>query len=339
MSKPKVLLLGDIEHPSAKESFESLSSIAQLVTPNSDNPSDFLKECRSGAFNGVRAAYRTFNSVKITGRIEGEVCEELGKAGLRFLAHNGAGYDQCDIPDCTKAGIHVSNVPTAVDAATADTSLFLMLGALRMFASPLINLRKGEFRGKTPPPLGHDPEGKLLGIVGMGGIGRDFKKKAEALGMNVQYHNRSKLSDEMSGGAKYVGFEELLETSDVISLNVPLNKSTHHMISTPQFSKMKDGVVMVNTARGAVIDEAALVKALSHGKVFSAGLDVYEEEPKIHQGLVDNPHVLLLPHMGTWTYETQEKMEHFVVDNVRSALEAGKLKSPVHEQKDMPLKD
>ena len=124
----------------------------------------------------------------------------------------------------------MSNVPTAVDAATADTALFLMLGALRMFALPLMNLRKGEFRGKTLPPLGHDPEGKTVGIIGMGGIGRDFKRKVEALGMKVQYHNRSKLSDEMSGGAKYVGFEELLETSDVISLNVPLNVS---LSSTP----------------------------------------------------------------------------------------------------------
>jgi len=296
----------------------------------------------------VRAAYRTFNSVSITGRIEGEVCEELGEVGLKFLAHNGAGYDQCNIADCTTAGIHVSNVPTAVDAATADTALFLMLGALRGFSLPLLNLRKGEFRGKTGPPLGHDPEGKLLGILGMGGIGRDLKKKAEAVGMKVQYHNRNKLREEVSGGAKYVGFEELLATSDVISLNVPLNvsfpqpispsalcstgrtfekplsqcfqrhhdvliqipqESTHHMISTPQFEKMKDTVVIVNTARGAVIDEAALVKALADGKVFSAGLDVYEEEPKIHQGLMDNPHVLLLPHMGTATVETQIKME------------------------------
>lgn len=119
----------------------------------------------------------------------------------------------------------MSNVPTAVDAATADTSLFLMLGALRMFALPLMNLRKGEFRGNPLPPLGHDPEGKVLGIFGMGGIGRDFKKKAEALGMQVQYHNRNKLNEDMSGGAKYVGFEELLGTSDVISLNVPLNVS------------------------------------------------------------------------------------------------------------------
>lgn len=119
----------------------------------------------------------------------------------------------------------MSNVPTAVDAATADTALFLMLGALRMFALPLTNLRKGEFRGNPLPPLGHDPEGKVLGILGMGGIGRDFKKKAEALGMKVQYHNRSKLNEDMSGGARYVEFEELLGTSDVISLNVPLNVS------------------------------------------------------------------------------------------------------------------
>ena len=101
-----------------------------------------------------------------------------------------------------------------------------MLGALRGFNFPLLNLRKGEFRGKTAPPLGHDPEEKLLGILGMGGIGRDLKKKAEALGMKVQYHNRNPLPADLSGGAKYVGFEELLGTSDVISVNVPLNVST-----------------------------------------------------------------------------------------------------------------
>ena len=150
-----------------------------------------------------------------------------------MLAPPGAGYDQYNISDCTKAGIHVSNTPTAVDAATADTALFLMLGALRMFPSTIMSLRKGEFRGKCPPPLGHDPEGKILGIVGMGGIGRDFKKKAEALGMKVQYHNRSKLSDEMSRGAKYVGFEELLGSSDVISLNVPLNVSLYLCYERP----------------------------------------------------------------------------------------------------------
>ena len=151
--------------------------------------------------------------------------EALGKAGLKFLSHNGAGYDQCNIPDCTKAGIRVSNVPTAVDAATADTAVFLILGALRNLNLSILNLRKNEWRGNPPPPLGHDPEGKLLGILGMGGIGRNLKRKVEALGMEVQYHNRSPLSPELAGGTKYVGFEELLKTSDVISVNVPLNVS------------------------------------------------------------------------------------------------------------------
>ena len=135
----------------------------------------------------------------------------------------GAGYDQINVPECTAAGIRVSSVPKIVDAATADTGIFLMLGALRGFNLPLINARKGEFRGKTMPPLGHDPEGKVLGILGMCGIGRDIKKKAETLGMRVVYHNRRELEPEMAGGARYVSFEELLGESDVISLNLPLN--------------------------------------------------------------------------------------------------------------------
>jgi len=135
----------------------------------------------------------------------------------------GAGYDQIDVPVCTAHNIRVSNVPTAVDDATADTAVFLTLGALRGFNLPLINLRKGLFRGETPPPLGHDPQGKVLGILGMGGIGRNMAKKLRAFGMSVQYYNRNKLSEDLEDGAKYVEFEELLKTSDVISLNLPLN--------------------------------------------------------------------------------------------------------------------
>jgi len=136
-----------------------------------------------------------------------------------------AGYDQVDVSVCTKRGIRVSNVPKAVDDATADTNMFLILGALRGFNTSMRGLRDGRWRGHPPPPLGHDPEGKVLGILGMGGIGRNLKKKAEAFGMTVQYHNRSKLCGELSGGAKYVSFDELLSTSDVLSLNLPLNVS------------------------------------------------------------------------------------------------------------------
>lgn len=239
----------------------------------------------------------------------------------------GAGYDQIDISACTARSIRVSNIPSAVDDATADSGIFLILGALRGFNTSMLALRDGKWRGNPPPPLGHDPEGKTLGILGMGGIGKNMKKKAEAFGMKTIYHNRNRLGEEAAGGAEYVSFDELLARSDVLSLNLPLNVSfrrhpcvameipkrgkdanayqnnTKHTISTKEFDKMKKGIVIVNTARGGVMDEAALVKALDNGQVWSAGLDVYEEEPKIHPGLIANPNVMLLPHMGTWTVE------------------------------------
>jgi len=226
----------------------------------------------------------------------------------------------------------VSNVPTAVDDATADTAIFLMLGALRNFNTSMHALRRGEWRGKPAPTLGHDPQGKVLGILGMGGIGRNMSKKAAVFGMTTIYHNRRKLDDEKAGGAEYVSFEELLKKSDVLSLNLPLNPRTRHIISTEQFKLMKPTCVIINTARGAVIDEAALVDALNHGVIAGAGLDVFEEEPKIHPGLVKNDKVILLPHMGTWTSETQAKMEVWVIDNIRAGITKGKLISIIPEQ-------
>ncbi|KAL1964705.1 hypothetical protein VTN77DRAFT_6731 [Rasamsonia byssochlamydoides] len=334
MTRPKVLLLGKIDH--AHKSWQSLSSLANLVTPTATNRAEFIQECRDGKLDGVVVAYRTFGSAAITGNIDEEIVQALPKS-LKFLAHCGAGYDQIDVHACSARDppIRVSNVPTAVDDATADVNMFLIIGALRNFNTGMFALREGKWRGQPLPALGHDPEGKVLGILGMGGIGRNLKKKAEAFGMRVIYHNRRKLSDELAGGAEYVSFDELLARSDVISLNLPLNKNTHHIIGKPEFAKMKDGVVIVNTARGAVMDEAALVEALDSGKVWSAGLDVFEEEPKIHPGLLRNPKVMLVPHMGTWTVETQTAMEEWAIENVRLALESGKLKSPVPEQADL----
>jgi glyoxylate reductase len=125
----------------------------------------------------------------------------------------------------------VSNVPTAVDDATADVNMFLIIGALRNFNSSMGALREGKWRGQPLPRLGHDPEGKVLGILGMGGIGRNLKKKAEAFGMKVIYHNRKQLSDELAAGARYTTFDELLQTSDVVSLNLPLNVSILFLLS------------------------------------------------------------------------------------------------------------
>ncbi|KAL8770057.1 MAG: hypothetical protein Q9209_004095 [Squamulea sp. 1 TL-2023] len=337
-AKPKVLLLGEIEHAPAQAAYDSLSSLADLITPKSTQPAEFLEECRSGAFNGTKAVCRTFQSVSITGRIEGEVVRALAEAGVRFIAHNGAGYDQIDIPSCTSHSIHVSNTaPPALTAATADTALFLLLGALRNFNSSISSLRSGHWRGSPPAALGHDPLGKTLGILGMGGIGSNLAHKAKALGMEVIYHNRRKFSDdeEQEAGVRYVDFDTLLRESDVVSLNPPLNESTRGIIGKKEFEKMKMEGVLVNTARGGVVDEAALVEALDSGQIASCGLDVYEDEPNVHPGLIDNPKVMLLPHMGTWTVETQTEMELWNIANVRSALETGKLKSQVSEQRDM----
>ncbi|KAB8339140.1 hypothetical protein FH972_022076 [Carpinus fangiana] len=324
MGKPKVLLLGNIDH--AQLTWDALSEVAELTTSSAKDRAAFLAEAKAGKLDGVVAAYRTFPSVAQTGLWDAELVDALPKS-FKFIAHNGAGYDQLR-PDALlarpadKGGpIIATNVPTAVDDATADTGIFLMLGALRNFNTSIMALRRNAWRGETPPALGHDPQGKLIGILGMGGIGRNFANKARAFGMRVAYHNRRELDAAAAAGATYLSFDELLAQSDVILVSVPLSPATHHLISTAEFAKMKTGVVVVNTARGAVIDEAALVKALDDGKVGSAGLDVFEEEPKVHPGLVANDKVLLLPHMGTWTKETQTKMEEWCIGNVRSAVE------------------
>ncbi|KAL8808129.1 MAG: hypothetical protein Q9200_004384 [Gallowayella weberi] len=345
-SKPKVLRLGEIEHLPAQNAYNSLSTFADLITPQSTNPADFLSECRSGAFNGTIAVYRTFQSVSVTGRIEGEVVEALAAAGVRFIAHNGAGYDQIDVPACTTHSIQISNTaPPALSAATADTALFLLLGALRNFNPALTSLRAGHWRGSPPATLGHDPMHKTLGILGMGGIGRNLAAKASALGMNIIYHNRTKLPDHEEAnllfpggngnGVKYVPFDTLLRESDVLSLHLPLNTHTRHTIGAAEFGKMKRSAILVNTARGAIVDEAALVDALRNGSIAGCGLDVYEEEPRVHPGLVANEQVVLLPHLGTWTVETQTEMEVWCVGNLRGVLEEGRLRSRVREQGDM----
>ncbi|KAL2879250.1 glyoxylate reductase [Colletotrichum sp. CLE4] len=318
----------------AHDTWASLADVAQIIKPKATNRAEFLQECKSGALDGVVAIYRTFSSVHITGRIDAELVAAL-PSSVGFICHNGAGYDQIDIPACTPRPILVSNTPTAVDDATADMAIFLILGALRNLNASILSIRASQWKGTPPPPLGRDPQGKILGILGMGGIGRNMAKKARAFGMEVRYYNRTRLEGalEEEYGAEYVDFETLLRESDVVSLNLPLNAHTRHIISTPQFDLMKPGVVIVNTARGAVIDEAALVSALDSGKVASAGLDVFENEPEVHPGLLANPNVLIVPHMGTWTLETSVKMEKWAIGNVRRAVTEGKLDSVVVEQK------
>lgn len=234
----------------AHEAWESISHIADIVTPKSTDRASFIAECQAGSLDGIIAMYRSMPTVSVTGRIDAELLAAL-PSSLKYICHigesssvlilpfptltlpEGAGYDQIDIPACTGRGIRVSNTPSAVDDATADTAIWLMLGALRNFNMAMTSLRAGTWSDERAVSRGHDPQGKVLGVLGMGGIGRNMAAKARAFGMSVRYHNRTKLSAEDEDGAEYVSFEKLLAESDVLSLNLPLNVSCERRCCKP----------------------------------------------------------------------------------------------------------
>lgn len=234
-------------------------------------------------------------------------------------------------------------MPTVVNEASADTALFLLIGAMRRFPLALAHLRAGSFNQQFPFRSAADPEGQVLGIVGAGGIGQALAKKAaHALGMRVLYHNRRQLSDEqetagMPSGTRMTycaSLDELLAQSDAVSLNCPLTPETRHLISDAQFAKMKRTAVLINTARGPVVDEEALVRALEQETIAGAGLDVYEHEPKVGEALraLGETRALLLPHVGTLSLQTQTAMEAACIDNLLHGLATGKLRYTVREQ-------
>ncbi|KAI1479677.1 D-isomer specific 2-hydroxyacid dehydrogenase [Daldinia eschscholtzii] len=327
-SLPTVLLIGNLTH--TNEEWKALGSKYTLLEFRSGTRDQFLENCRNGTYSAVRGCYRSNASTPITGPFDRELVESLPES-WKFIAHNGAGYDNIDVAACSERKIAVSSTPGAVDDSTADVGIFLMLGALRYAHEPLVALREGRWKGKSQ--IGHDPRGKTLGILGMGGIGRAMADRARSFGMDIIYHNRRQLDPSLEKGAKYVSFDELLAQSDVLSLNLALNASTRHIISAPELAKTKKGVVIVNTARGALINEADLVAALESEQVSAVGLDVYENEPEVHPGLVKNSRAFLLPHLGTSTVETQREMERLVLRNLQAAVDEGKMLTLVSEQK------
>ncbi|KAI2466914.1 D-isomer specific 2-hydroxyacid dehydrogenase [Annulohypoxylon bovei var. microspora] len=327
-SPPTVLLIGDLAH--ANKEWESLSSKYTLLEFRKGTREQFLENCRNGTYAAVRGCYRSNVSTAITGPFNKELVGSLPES-WKFIAHNGAGYDNVDVEACSARKIAVSSTPVAVDDATADVGILLLLGALRQAHEPLVALREGRWKGKMR--LGHDPRGKTLGILGMGGIGRAMAHRARSFGMDIIYHNRRRLDPSLENGAKYVSFEELLAQSDVLSLNLALNAGTRHIISAPELAKTKKGVVVVNTARGALVNEADLVAALESGQVSAVGLDVFENEPEVHPGLVKSDRAFLLPHLGTSTIETQRDMELLVLKNLQAAVDQGEMLTLVGEQK------
>ncbi|KFA45458.1 hypothetical protein S40293_10160 [Stachybotrys chartarum IBT 40293] len=303
-TKPFILFFNPVRHATAF--YESLSEVARTEVVTSKS--------RAGFFEDLEGKYK---DITVAGNFDAQFIQQL-PLSCRFICHNGAGYDQIDPEACAKRGITLTYAPDAVTEATSDSAIWLLLGALRQLNSSLGSLRAGNF--KKGIDFGHDPQGKILGILGMGRIGRTIKKRSDPFGLITRYHNRRPVSEEDAAGAEYVSFDKLLAESDIISLNVPLNAHTRHFIGDAEIAKMKDGVVIVNTARGAVVDEAAMAEALESGKIGAVGLDVYEKEPIINEKLVKQERALMVAHLGTHTTETLAKMEALAMKNARRAV-------------------
>jgi len=241
---------------------------------------------------------------QLTDRIDASVLDAAGPR-LRVVANVAAGYDNLDLARAASLGITSCNTPGVLDETTAELAFALALMARRRTSDAERTLRTGGWSGWSIDGfLGHDLAGATLGVVGWGQIGRALARRAEAFDMAVIHTSRTP-----TGEPGYrASLDDLLGASDVVSLHVPLTDQTHHLIGAPQLAAMRPTAVLVNTARGPVVDEAALADALHAGTIFGAGLDVYEDEPGVHPRLLDAPGAVLLPHIGSATVATRTAM-------------------------------
>jgi glyoxylate reductase len=256
-------------------------------------------------------------------RIDAAVLERL--PNLRLVANYGAGYDNVDVDACRARGVSLTNTPDVVDAATADLAMALMLATRRLLVEGDRLVRAGRWGDSwsSGQAVGHDLSGATLGIVGMGRIGAAVARRARAFDMRVIFYRRTP-----TGDPDQRELDDLLRESDIVSLHTPLADDTRGLISRERLALLRDGATLVNTARGAIVDEDALVDELVDGRI-SAGLDVYAHEPSVPEALLGLPNVVLAPHIGTATVETRAAMTRVVVDNVLAARRGEPLPTPL----------
>ena len=248
---------------------------------------------------------------------------------LQLIANFGAGYNNIDLEACRERGIRVTNTPQPVIEPTAELAFALMIDIARRVSEFDRLVRAQQTTFGVMNNLSHSLYGKTLGILGMGRIGQALARRALASGMRIIYHNRRPINDDalkaLNGGndemVKYVDFQTLLQDSDYLSLNLPYTPEVHHIIGKPELGMMKRSAYLINTARGAHVDEAALVEALKSGIIAGAALDVYEHEPLISAELLTLPNVVLSPHTGTGTWEGRIAMCENVCDNILAFVE------------------
>lgn len=266
---------------------------------------------------------------KYTARWSDKLVEALSPS-VKAICNFSAGFDGMgDLSRYKERGIQISNTPRGVAQSTADTGVYLILGALRNFGRYAINLREGHWRDGIP--LADEYDNLTLGILGFGGVGSLVRDKVRGAFnfKKIQYHNRHRAHPDREQDSVYVSQEELFRTSDVIIAILPLNPATHHLINRENLAKMKKGVIFVNIGRGPVVDEEALAEALESGHVKNIGLDVYEHEPVVNPKLLANKNAMLLPHVGTNSILARNKMIQDTIDNLDGVVTNGKVITPI----------
>ena len=263
----------------------------------------------------------------VTDSIDGKLISSAGEQ-LKLIAQFGAGTDNIDVHTATKRGITVTNTPGVLTDDTADVTMALILAVPRRLHEGVQVMQSGAFEGWSPTwMMGRRISGKRLGIIGMGRIGQAVARRAKAFGLQIHYHNRKPVSpkiEELLEATYWDSLDQMLARMDIVSVNCPHTPSTFHLLNSRRIDLMQPDSFIVNTARGEVIDEAALAAAIRAGKISGAGLDVFEREPAVNEDLVGLPNVVLLPHMGSATLEGRTEMGEKVIINIKTFADGHK---------------
>lgn len=329
---PRVLICSTIvwAHDDVKE---LLGDIAEIIYVDAPDRATFLADCKPGGkYAGAVGIYRENESAKKIGAFDKEIINGL-PSSVKWIAHNGAGYDPVDVHACIARGIYLSNTPGAVDDATATTALYLIISTLRQYAIAERSLRALKWKPSGLNTKTHDVSGRTLAILGLGGIGMRLAELVQSFPMRVIYHSRRKVAEAPTYCEYFENVDEMLKQTDVLSVHVPLRKETEGLVGEKMIRTLKPGAIIINTARGKVIDEEALIRALEDGHLSAAGLDVFPNEPEVNPRLLEFPQVTLLPHMGTENQDSQRKMEVRALTNLRDFLKTGQGKDLVIEWK------
>jgi glyoxylate reductase len=306
----------------------SVVAIARVLLPAGLEPIRDLAEIRIGGADATPDRVREIAAgaevlvADPTVGVDAELLDAAGP-GLRLVANFAVGYDNIDLEECSRRGIAVTNTPDVLTNATAELALTLTLAAARFLSEGERDLRAGRWQGLEPAAYrGLELSGATVGVVGLGRIGGRYAELLAGFGVELLYTARSpKPEAEARLAASRVELEELLRRSDVVSLHVPASPETHHLIDADALRLMGEQAVLVNTARGSLVDLAALAAALREGRLGAAGLDVYEDEPRVPAEILEAPHAVLAPHIGSATIRARDAMARMVADSVIAVLE------------------